>query len=196
MEDGATFSYTAFDLIDEAGAILGPGYGREVDYVTMLRGNFGVLQSSVVVRRAALTAVGLFSPLLRIQQDLDLFLRLARVGRGSFVPTTEVQYRLHGTNASRNYWAAVQELLLVLDHHQLIARARGDIVALDAITTGRRTVRSTYSYQAIDAVRDELRRGNLSSATRAFVHSLRLSPGTGVRSTAAFVRARSSALRW
>ena len=133
LADGAAFAHTVFDLMDETGERIGLGWGARVGYLDMLAGNLGVLQSSAMVRRDSLEAVGMFNPLLWVQQDLDLFLKLAHLGPPAYAETIEVEYRIHGGNLSRDYWRAIQELLLMYDLHEVAALrewqrccARGD----------------------------------------------------------------------
>ena len=190
MAGGAVLSYTAFDLIDIDGNITSPGYGREVGYLDMLAGETGVLQSSTMVRRSALASVGLYDPTFKMQQDFDLALRLSRFGPSSFVRSAEVEYRLHETNASRNYWLASQEHLLLLRLHQIEAEAIGDEEALEAARVGVRRVSSTYAHQAIDAARGSWRHGDRRGAAIALLHSLKLSPRVTARSTASWIGAR------
>lgn len=190
LRDGALFTYTAFDLIDASGDRIGPGYGGEVDYLDMLAGNLGVLQSSATVRRDALEAVGMFNPLLWVQQDLDLFLKLAHLGPSVYADSVEVDYRIHGGNLTRDYWRAIQELLLVYDLHEVAARANNDHAAIDAIAVGRRAVRRTYSYQAIDAARAALHSGRNGDAALALSRSARLSPFVVAQSAKMFIASR------
>jgi hypothetical protein len=136
-------------------------------------------------------AVGLFNPMLRMQQDLDVFLRLARCGTSKFVRSVEVDYRLHGANASRDYRRSIEELLLVYEIHEREARSARDRRSLDALTAGRRRVRRTYSYQAFDAARAAVHDGRTTEAAAALAHSLRLAPSVVLRSTATWARAHA-----
>jgi hypothetical protein len=158
----------------------------------MLAGELGVLLSSVVVRRDALMKVGLFSPLLRVQQDLDLFLRLAhaQLGPSAFVDSVEVDYRLHATNASRDYVSALDELLLLYRSHGRAARASGDLRAMEAIEKGKRRVRSTYSYQALDAARAAAHERRAAAAAVALSRALRWSPSAFGRSAVTWMQTR------
>ncbi len=189
----ALFSYTAFDLIDAEGTVTGPGYGREVGYLDMLAGELGVLQSTTMVRRSALASVGGYDPTYRMQQDLDLALRLMRLGPSSFVASTEVDYRLHGANASRDYWLASQEHLLLLELHRVEARAAGDHRAAQAARVGARRVRSTYAHQAIDAARRSWNSRERGEVPVALYRSLRLAPRVTAQSAAAWAGARVGA---
>ncbi|HEY0798213.1 MAG TPA: glycosyltransferase [Candidatus Baltobacteraceae bacterium] len=61
-----------------------------------------ILTSTVLARREALLACGLFDPTLRIAEDWDLFLRMLRRSSAAVVEEPLVRYRLHGTNISRD----------------------------------------------------------------------------------------------
>jgi glycosyltransferase involved in cell wall biosynthesis len=153
LDSGENFSYTAFDLIDSDGQRIGPGYGRRVSHRDLLAGEFGVLLSSAVVERQTLLATGLFNPKLRCQQDLDLFIRLARAEEAAFVTSVEVDYRLHEGNASRDYWQSVRELLALYDIEKLTALRDNDIESIKSLKVGRSRVRRNYAFQAVDAMR-------------------------------------------
>jgi glycosyltransferase involved in cell wall biosynthesis len=176
MEGDVPYSYTGFDLIDEHGTRLCAGYGRDVDYVDMLAGELGMLQSSVVARRDALLVAGLYDPMVSYQEDLDLFLRLARIGRGVYLDSVEVGYRQHGANTTTAYWDAMWALLGVLRVHETVARRDHDARALAAVRTGRRAVRKTYGYQAIDSARAARRDGRHRDAMVALARASYASP--------------------
>jgi hypothetical protein len=135
----------------------------------------------------------MFNPLLWVQQDLDLFLKLAHLGPSVYSDSTEVEYRIHGGNLTKAYWRAIQELLLMYDLHEVAARATGNEAAIAAIASGRRAVRRTYSYQAIDAARAARRGGRNREAAIALGRSAQLSPYAVARSAKSFLDARLGA---
>ncbi|MGB9184644.1 MAG: glycosyltransferase [Solirubrobacteraceae bacterium] len=183
---GVVLSHTGFTLIDGNGTAIGPGYGCAVDYQDMLRGEMGVLCSSAVVCKDALVRVGGFSPVLRKQQDLDLFLRLAQFGRFHYVPDELVRYRLHGSNASREHWLTAQEMLATFRLHGVA----GDRSISRALREGRRRARRNYAYQAIDAARDRSATPSPKDAALALTHAGLLSPLTLIRAVAIGARRR------
>ena len=181
--DDSAFCCTGFDLIDGDGRLTGPGYGRPVSYLDMLRGELGLLLSSLLVRRDDLLALGGFSPALRMQQDLDVFLRLARHQRGAFVDSAEVSYRRHPGNASRDHRTALSELLALYGREA----DRGPAEA-EAVRTGRRRAARTYAFQAVDAARAA--RAQPLTAAAELAWALRLSPTAVASSAGAWVRRR------
>ena len=78
---------------------MGPPYRRVKLYQRLLRANF-IIPSTVVLRRDAVAAVGLFDRTLRSCEDWDLWLRLlpdqAIVGHDACL----VDYRVHGASLS------------------------------------------------------------------------------------------------
>ncbi|HXY90902.1 MAG TPA: glycosyltransferase, partial [Acidimicrobiia bacterium] len=155
----APFSYTAFDFIDADGTTTGAGFAGGVSYLDMLGGRIGILPSCVLVRRDALHAAGVFHTLMQGYEDFDLFLRLSRLGTPTFLASVEVEYRVHGSNLSSNYWRGIQTHEAIFDLHEIDARFSGDREALRAIATGRRALRRTYAYKAIDAARAAVHEG-------------------------------------
>ncbi len=123
---------SAVHLIDAAGARV-ERLGRPVHHreneAALLRGDGGTLiHPAVCLRRAAVEAVGRYRPAAQYVEDLDLFLRLARVGSLGNLPETLLDYRVHfsSINFTRN-----QGRLATLDRvlHEA-RRARG--LPLDA----------------------------------------------------------------
>lgn len=75
-----------------------------------------VLTSSVVVRRDALLAAGLFDEALRRGQDFDLWVRLAAAGaRFGYTVEPLVSRRIHGLNLSGDRVAELERAAAVLD---------------------------------------------------------------------------------
>lgn len=184
-----SFSYSQFDLLYDESSNRVEGYGREVTFVDVLGGEMGVLLSSLMVRRSALERVGGFLPLLRMQQDLELVLRLLREGPGAYVDLPLVTYRLHAANASGNYWRTAEEMALVLTMQEM-AIAPDDPRATAALRTGRARTRRTYAEQALDATRVRWHEGKRRSAAVSLGHAARLDKGAPVRFFERAVRAR------
>lgn len=78
--------------------------------------------TSSIIRTAALRSIGGFDERLRLQQDLHLFLRLARQLPFVFVPTVVAINRQHTRNSTRNYAVTLRYRhaalsLLIRDRH-------------------------------------------------------------------------------
>lgn len=68
----------------------------------MLRGNgWAIFHPTVVIRRAALDKVGVYRPEYQWSEDLDLFLRLAQVGKLANLPEVLLRYRQHFASVNR-----------------------------------------------------------------------------------------------
>lgn len=100
---GATFGYTDY-VSGPAPSQTGmrmldnfPEAPEGLVFEKLLRRNF-VLTSSVIVRRDELARSGIFRPSLIGGQDIDLWLRLARVARFACMREPLTFYRLHGGN--------------------------------------------------------------------------------------------------
>lgn len=65
-------------------------------------GNCIMTPGQVLIRRAALNAVGAFDPACRPADDWDMWLRLSRLGDFVFLNQPLLHYRLHDNNASNN----------------------------------------------------------------------------------------------
>lgn len=155
MSDPAVvLSSTSFEIIDAAGAVVGPGFsGHNTSYDDLLTG-CGLQLSTVMVRRDAFVAVGGFRP-FPVSQDWDLWLRLARQDGAVVVAVDAVLgcWRQHAANGSRDYvqlWRDGRAILASHDH----PNAR----------VGRARVRHLSGTQAFDVARDRGR----SPGTRSY----------------------------
>jgi glycosyltransferase involved in cell wall biosynthesis len=90
-------------LIDPDGHPLGPGH-LETDHEELvemgLSGLCPLNHPSVLMRREVVLAVGGYRPEYSTAEDLDLFLRLAEVGRLANLPVIVTRYRLHPNSVS------------------------------------------------------------------------------------------------
>lgn len=68
----------------------------------LLRSNLAITASNIVVGRGLFNRVGGFTPGLAISQDWDFLLRCLPFAEPVFVPELLVEYRIHGTNTSRD----------------------------------------------------------------------------------------------
>jgi glycosyltransferase involved in cell wall biosynthesis len=114
-------------------------------YEALLVSNFIEMISSVLFRRSVFEAVGGFDPQLRVAEDYELYLRIARDFPVCCHTSVVAEYRQHKSNVSHN-----SELMLTLTLQVLKREARhtfGDIRRLDAFLEGLRTWRRQYGRQ-------------------------------------------------
>jgi glycosyltransferase involved in cell wall biosynthesis len=71
----------------------------------------GMVHPAVMLRRDAVMAVGGYRSEYQWAEDLDLFLRLARVGRLANVPEILLDYRQHLRSVNRNRYQTQQKLI-------------------------------------------------------------------------------------
>jgi len=86
-------------LIDPEGASLSPKWDTEYTHDRIdeahLKGRWPLVHPTVMIRREALTLVGGYRTKFQFLEDLDLFLRLAEVGKLASLKDALLRYRLH-----------------------------------------------------------------------------------------------------
>ncbi len=113
--------YGEFVFVDAEGRPFADGWASSGERVARA-GAFHV--GTLMVRRGALELAGGFNPLLALQGDLDLNLRLARLGPLLHLPDRLLSYRRHGENITRSA-AALDYSRAVYRHHYRLARLDG-----------------------------------------------------------------------
>jgi len=114
-------------------------------YERLLKSNFIEMISSVLFRRRVFEEVGAFDSALRVAEDYDLYLRIARVRPICCHTAVIAEYRIHTANASHN-----SELMLITTLQVLKSQAcyMGDAVGrLQAYREGVRAWRTQYGRQ-------------------------------------------------
>jgi glycosyltransferase involved in cell wall biosynthesis len=114
-------------------------------YEALLISNFIEMISSVLFRRSVFEEVGGFDPELRVAEDYELYLRIAREFPVCCHSTVVAEYRQHRANASHN-----SELMLTMTLQVLKRQARyifNDVRRLSAYLEGLRTWRRQYGRQ-------------------------------------------------
>lgn len=110
-------------IIDSSGAVVDlfqPPLAHDAIVDQLLQGNGAALvHPAVVFRRAALDVAGPYAPEFCKAEDLDLFLRIARVGRLANLPTPLLRYRLHPQSTNFSQRPHQKELVL-----RILARER------------------------------------------------------------------------
>jgi len=114
-------------------------------YEALLRSNFIEMISSVLFRRSIFDEVGGFDATLRVAEDYELYLRIARGWPICCHPVIVAEYRMHGTNTSRD-----SELMLTTTLQVLKSQARyldNEPGRLIAFHQGVRSWRKQYGRQ-------------------------------------------------
>jgi glycosyltransferase involved in cell wall biosynthesis len=111
-------------------------------YEALLKSNFIEMISSVLFRRSVLLEIGGFDTGLRVAEDYELYLRIARANPVYCHRAVIAEYRMHQANASHN-----SELMLTSTLRVLRSQARyirSDARRLFAFLEGIRTWRKQY----------------------------------------------------
>jgi glycosyltransferase involved in cell wall biosynthesis len=110
--------HTGFYFVDEQGARLPQMSVETVPddqmYDRLLDGEFFV-PAAVVTRRECFDRVGLFDEAFRGSEDWDIWLRVARQYRFAGIPTPLVNYRMHGSNMSKDPEYMLRYQLIVVE---------------------------------------------------------------------------------
>lgn len=116
----AAFAYGGFRRIDASGAPISADlYTAPGDrpYQTMLRGNPIGMHATVLYRAQTLRAAGGYDSRLRLCEDYDVYLRLARAHPVVSYPEVVAEYRWHGGNISGDARRMLAATLGVLTRH-------------------------------------------------------------------------------
>jgi glycosyltransferase involved in cell wall biosynthesis len=114
-------------------------------YEALLKSNFIEMISTVLFRRSVLEDVGGFDTRLRVAEDYELYLRIARDYPICCHSTVVAEYRMHQANASHNSALMLAMTLEVLKSQQRYVR--GDARRLFAFLEGIRGWRKQYGRQ-------------------------------------------------
>jgi glycosyltransferase involved in cell wall biosynthesis len=114
-------------------------------YEALLKSNFIEMISSVLFRRSVFDEVGGFDPTIRVAEDYDLYLRIARVRPICCHAVIVAEYRMHRTNTSRNSELMLTTTLQVLNRQRRYVRY--DARRLLAFCDGVRSWRKQYGRQ-------------------------------------------------
>jgi teichuronic acid biosynthesis glycosyltransferase TuaG len=113
LKNNASFSFTNWDVIDEANKELASSYGMRVKSnrelaETFLRGN-PINGCSVMMNRKMLNIVGLFDKSLPYTHDYDLWMRIMLAGyEMPFIDETLVKYRDHQQMGSKKHSTVIE----------------------------------------------------------------------------------------
>ena len=138
LSAGLVYSWIA--CIDEFGRFTGRIRGSTIEgmvWAELVKGNFVQCGSVPLVRRDCFSTVGLFDESLRSVEDLDLWLRIAKLYSFRVVKEPLVYYRQHSTSLSKNW------LLMESCFHKVIDRAFSDAFS-EFMTLKRQSYASAY----------------------------------------------------
>ena len=114
-------------------------------YEALLKSNFIEMISSVLFRRSIFDEVGGFDTTIRVAEDYDLYLRIARARPICCHAVIVAEYRMHGTNTSLNSELMLTTTLQVLNRQARYVRY--DTHRLLAFCDGIRSWRKQYGRQ-------------------------------------------------
>jgi len=119
-------AYTALELVDESGRKVGLQFHPLEDdlYARLFYENVIDAPSSVMLRRPVLETAGLFSEDLWICEDIDLWLRVARVARVQATSEPLVRYRVHSQKMSSHHERLERDQVLVMERALAVAPDR------------------------------------------------------------------------
>lgn len=117
----------------------------ESHYAALLKSNFIEMISSVLFRRSIFDTVGGFNATLRVAEDYELYLRIARALPICCHATIVAEYRKHGANTSRNSELMLTTTLQVLNEQARYLRNNSSL--LIAFHEGIRSWRRQYGRQ-------------------------------------------------
>ena len=114
---------SAFLYMDASGSLL-KECRRPTDHVTiereLLAGNGGaIIHPAAMFRRAVVEQAGRYRPMAQWIEDLDLYLRLARLGQLANLPEVLFHYRFHeqSVNFTRNQGRQERKLAVLAESH-------------------------------------------------------------------------------
>jgi glycosyltransferase involved in cell wall biosynthesis len=156
-------------------------------YRDFLRGDAGIVFSSVMVRGSLIRELGGFNPLLPVGEDLDLVYRVASENRIRLLSDALTEYRRHGSNT----WSettTTKEIRLVLMQHVLSAEARGNAEDLRAARIGLANLMSGRAVFAMRRAREAQLEGNYLKLLVAFAEAVLSSPRGSLRAASRTIR--------
>jgi glycosyltransferase involved in cell wall biosynthesis len=188
-ECGFVYGFAGF--IDGAGAPIGtahpPRRVTNAGYEALLAGSPPAPASAALFRRSALEAVGGFRAGQELAQDLDVYLRVARLFPVFCHQTTITEYRRHGGNTStRSPSRALRAA------HATLERQRAEIGEeprlLAALEDGKRYFNGIFGESVAFEMFELLRKRKLRRFLVVLPFALRHSPGAVLDASAHYSR--------
>ena len=162
--------------MDADGDVIGPmsdvAFGHDMIDADLLGRGWPIVHPTVMMRPEAVRQVGGYDPSLCPNEDHDLFLRLAEVGRVENLPEVLLHYRRHAASEStlKRAWSPDLVTRIIVD----ACRRRGIPVPLAATANAAvpeplADLERGWAWQAVRA-------RNLSTARKYALHTLRRRP--------------------
>ena len=168
--------HTRFQILNSNNGSLCEGYeGCNIDYLDLMTG-CGICLSTSMVRKENLFTAGLFQQMHGFSEDWDLWLRLAPHTQTLRVEHVLAQYRIHEGNKSRNYLKLHQTRTTILRNHVELAKANGDVRALQAARRGLRRIDELQGGKAFDAARASFHRRDWIHFARHLRDAFQMAP--------------------
>ena len=184
MADPAVgLSYT---LAHAEGEQLATVDGSDPQYRDLLRTCMFPVTSAMVVRRQLFLEVGGFDSTMRVNEDDDLILRVARESELREIPEDLVECRRRGPSTHPISYSAGSELIGILTHHLAWAESVGDVCAVEAARAGIRLARLTTARSLAWRAHASIRSARIAEGLWLLARGARLSPS---RAAAEFARA-------
>jgi GT2 family glycosyltransferase len=156
----ARFVYGAYRYLRDPGGDSWPATLKECGtdaYLALLRDNCIAMHATVMYRRPSLVAVNGFSETLAACEDYDLYLRIARDGRVACHREVVADYRLHGSNMSRDPKLMLYTSVGVLKSQW--PNVRGDRARERAYREGMRNWQALYGTKWAGRIAERRRNG-------------------------------------
>lgn len=154
----AVVGYCGMQSIDDAGRVVANADHVAVrDGLDVARGKTGIILPNVMVRRSAFESVGGFDPSLRLAEDLDLVLKLARLGGFVFTPEVLVDYRTHANNATKRHRELSASIDQVIRRHLREALSNHDGALVAAYRENLRANKRFAWWSALRQARNDIR---------------------------------------
>jgi glycosyltransferase involved in cell wall biosynthesis len=170
---GGRYSY-----IDEFGARhhgkLPDPCARQDHYAALLAENYFGSPDNVMFRRSVLDAVGVFDASVDGLEDYDLYLRIARDRPVHYHSVAISEYRVHGTQFSRDQAMMLRSAVRVLRRHRRVAAK--DPALRGAYRQGLAHWRGAYGRSLSNQLRTALRERQWSEARKLALSLLRWHP--------------------
>ncbi len=180
--------YVCYDEIDGSGNRKAVPISADspANYYDFLRSG-APIPSTILVQRLAFFSVGGLDPTLPYADDQDFMLKLACLFNVKYLPTRQVLYRLHGGNASTNYYrVAYHSMMNLAWKHAVRAEQRGDNEALSASRQMRTCWRRFFGIRAYDAARRSVRDRDIGALLRHLRNALTWNPRYAIAALAKF----------